>query len=96
MAARLDMLCKVCGSVLSCVTYTCVRGEYCKPLKTLPGMENAPAERAQALAEAEGEELTQAMRQPKADISAKAGRIEREAPLFFGTGENPTLFNQEG
>ena len=37
-------------------------------------------------------DLTAAMRQPRASISAKAGRMEREAPLFFGTGANPLLF----
>lgn len=26
-----EMICKQCGSVLSAVTFTCVRGEYCKP-----------------------------------------------------------------
>jgi hypothetical protein len=25
------MLCQQCGSLLSAVTFTCVRGEYCKP-----------------------------------------------------------------
>lgn len=55
-------------------------------------MGDVAADRAEALAEAQGEELTVAMLKPKADISAKAGRIERESPLFFGTGENPTLF----
>jgi len=58
----------------------------------LPGMETADADRATARQLAEAEELTAAMRTPKADISAKAGRIERESPLFFGTGANPTLF----
>lgn len=29
---------------------------------------------------------------PIDNISKKAGEMEREAPLFFGTGENPTLF----
>ena len=50
------------------------------------------AERAEARAEAEGLELTAEMRKPKADISKSAGRIERESPLFFGTGDNPSLF----
>ena len=49
-------------------------------------------QRDEALAQATGEELTAAMRQPKADISTKAGKLERESPLFFGTGENPSLF----
>lgn len=49
-------------------------------------------DRAEALAIAQGEELTTAMRQTGKSISSKAGRIERESPLFHGTGENPTLF----
>lgn len=58
----------------------------------LPGMETSDQDRLEARAVAEGEELTAAMRQLKRDISSMAGRIEREAPLFFGVGENPTLF----
>jgi hypothetical protein len=50
------------------------------------------AEREQARIEAEAEELIAEMRRPLADISAKAGRMERDSPLFYGTGENPNLF----
>ena len=59
---------------------------------TLPGCEDAGADRETARQLAEAEELTARMRTPKADVSAKAGRMERESPLFFGTGENPILF----
>lgn len=31
MTAAANMTCKVCGSLLSAVTFTCVRGEFCKP-----------------------------------------------------------------
>jgi hypothetical protein len=48
--------------------------------------------RAVAMAQSEGEKLAAKMREPVADISKEAGRIERESPLFFGTGDNPTLF----
>lgn len=41
---------------------------------------------------AEAEELTAKMRRPKADVSKAAGILERESPLFFGTGANPGLF----
>ena len=58
----------------------------------LAGMETADADRETARQLAEAEELTAAMRQPRASISAKAGRMEREAPLFFGKGQNPLLF----
>ncbi len=41
----------------------------------------------------EAQELTAKMREPLADISRKAGAMERDAPLFFGTGENPLLWS---
>ena len=56
------------------------------------GMESADRDRAQAQAIQTGEDLTAELRRPKADISAAAGNIERNAPLFFGTGDNPSLF----
>jgi hypothetical protein len=55
-------------------------------------MESADQDRAQARAEAEGAELSAEIRQPKGDISEAAGRMERSSPLFFGTGDNPSLF----
>jgi len=36
--------------------------------------------------------LSARWREPLGNISTKAGRIERDSPLFFGSGENPTLF----
>ncbi len=59
---------------------------------TFAGLETCDQDRAQALAAQTAEELTAEMRKPLADISRKAGRMERDAPLFFGTGENPSLF----
>jgi hypothetical protein len=56
------------------------------------GMETAVEEQEQAAAEYSGEELSAKLLEPKADISAKAGKMERDAPLFYGTGSNPTLF----
>lgn len=58
----------------------------------LPGMEGADAERAEAEAVAQGEELTAELSKPLADISARSGQMERSSPLFFGTGDNPGLF----
>lgn len=55
-------------------------------------MGNVAGDRAEARGIAEGQELTAELLKPKADISSKAGRLERESPLFFGTGENPGLF----
>ena len=56
------------------------------------GMESCDQDRAAALGVSQAAKLTALMRTPKADISAKAGRMERDAPLFFGTGDSPTLF----
>lgn len=58
----------------------------------IPCMESADRDRAQARAEAEGAELSAEIRRPIRDVSEAAGRIERDSPLFFGTGDNPTLF----
>ena len=58
----------------------------------LPGMESADEDRAAAAALAQGEALTAAMQQPGRNINSKAGKMERDSPLFYGTGENPTLF----
>lgn len=56
------------------------------------GMEGADRERLEALAAAQAEELSAELRRPLADISSAAGKMERDAPLFFGTGDNPALF----
>ena len=47
-------------------------------------------EEARALAHAE--ELSAELKRPLKDISTASGILERESPLFFGTGNNPTLF----
>jgi hypothetical protein len=60
--------------------------------RSFSGMEGADRERMEALAAAQAEELTAELRRPLADISAAAGQMERDAPLFFGTGDNPGLF----
>lgn len=59
---------------------------------TFAGLESCDQDRAAAFGIAQAEELTAELRRPLGDISGKAGRMEREAPLFFGSGENPTLF----
>ena len=61
-------------------------------LASFAGMESADAEREAACQLALAEELSAILRTPLADVSAKAGRIERESPLFYGKGENPLLF----
>lgn len=64
-----------------------------KPVEshTFAGMEAAVAEQAAAAAVHQGEELTAMMRKPLADISAKAGAMEENSPLFYGK-VTPTLF----
>jgi hypothetical protein len=58
----------------------------------LAGMETSDRDRHEARAEAEREAMEAKMREPLGSISGKAGRMERDSPLFFGTGDNPTLF----
>lgn len=60
-------------------------------LMTFAGMEQDVIAQAESAAALEGEELTRRMREPLGDVSAKAGRIENDSPLFFGK-INPTLF----
>lgn len=52
------------------------------PAPTLPGMESVPAERAEAAAGAQGEQLTGEAAQPAGDISRATGEMERKSPLF--------------
>ena len=58
----------------------------------LPGFGDAVEDAHQAKEQGAGDELTARMREPARDISTDAGRMEREAPLFFGKGDNPILF----
>ena len=65
-----------------------------KPIEShiLDGMSQHIDAQAEAVAELSGEQLTAKMREAKAYVSRKAGEMERESPLFFGTGQNPSLF----
>lgn len=54
--------------------------------------EGTDEERQNRRAEVQREEIEARLRSVRGDISALAGQMEREAPLFFGTGSNPTLF----
>lgn len=58
----------------------------------LPGFEGSRAAAGEAAGEAQAARLSELLRTPKADISAKAGEMERNSPLFHGTGDNPGLF----
>lgn len=64
-----------------------------KPVEshTFAGMETAVAEQATAAAIQQAEELTARMREPLKNISAQAGEMEENSPLFYGK-INPTLF----
>jgi hypothetical protein len=74
--------CEVCGSLPGAEIH----------LLALPGMEEAEREREEARGITQRMELEGRMRKVKADISEKAGEMERNSPLFHGTGNNPTLF----
>ena len=61
-------------------------------LPTLELFINAAVDREHARQVQDALDLAAIMRTPKADISRKSGILERESPLFHGTGENPCLF----
>jgi hypothetical protein len=80
--ARGGQSCEVCGSLPGASVH----------LLVLPGMETAEMEREQARGLMEQMELEERMRTVKADISAKVGEMERNSPLFYGTGDYTVLF----
>lgn len=58
----------------------------------LAGMEAAGREGEEARQRAEAAELTTRLIEPRASMDEKVGELERESPLFYGTGDNPTLW----
>jgi hypothetical protein len=74
--------CEVCRALPGAVVH----------MLALPSMEEADREREEARGLMQRMELEERMRTVKADISAKAGEMERNSPLFHGAGSNPTLF----
>lgn len=80
--ARGEQSCEVCGSLPGAEVH----------LLALPGMEEAEREREEARCIMQRMELEERMRTVKADVSEKVGEMERNSPLFHGTGSNPTLF----
>lgn len=62
---------------------------------SLPGMEDADKQRAEAAEAALGESLTKELLGPFGSTNKAVGEMERESPLFRGTGDNPTLFQGE-
>ncbi len=65
-----------------------------KPVEshTFAGMESAVSLQQEAAAVYTAEELTKRLLEPGQSISKRAGEMERNAPLFHGTGDNPSLF----
>lgn len=53
---------------------------------------DADRERERARGLYQAQVMTNELRKPLKDISKAAGILERESPLFFGSGANPTLF----
>lgn len=53
---------------------------------------DADREREAARGLYQAQVMTNELRKPLKDISKAAGILERESPLFFGSGNNPTLF----
>jgi hypothetical protein len=53
---------------------------------------DADRQREAARQEQEALNMTAELRRPLKDINHASGIMERESPLFFGTGNNPTLF----
>ena len=64
-----------------------------KPVEshTFAGMEQDVRLQSEAAAVHQAEELSAKLLEPRPSISAKAGEMERNAPLFYGKVE-PTLF----
>jgi hypothetical protein len=62
------------------------------PYHSLELFSDADRERQAAFELAEAERMTQELRTPLKDISRAAGIMERESPLFYGSGANPLLF----
>lgn len=56
----------------------------------LPGMEAVEQEAEEARQQAEAAELTARLLEPRQSIDEKVGKLERESPLFNGTGDNST------
>lgn len=61
------------------------------PSMTFAGMEEHVTAQDAAAGAYQAEELTAKMREPLKDISARAGAMERDAPLFYGRVD-PLLF----
>jgi hypothetical protein len=61
-------------------------------LMAFPGMEAADREAEEDRHQAEATALAARLLEPRPRIDEKVGKMERESPLFCGTGDNPTLW----
>ena len=59
----------------------------------LPGMESAVREQREAAAREQGRQLTEHASRPPESIEEKAGKMERESPLFRGKGPQGELYS---
>jgi hypothetical protein len=59
----------------------------------LPGMETAVREQSEAAAAEQGRQLSEQANRPPESIEEKAGRMERESPLFRGKGPQGELYS---
>ncbi len=74
--------CAVCGQPVGAVVH----------VMAFPGMEAAARDAEEARQQAEAAELTARLLEPRPSIDERVGKMERESPLFYGTGDNPTLW----
>lgn len=65
-----------------------------KPIEShvLPGMEADLAADLASRSQVQAELLSEEFSRPLGNISDAAGRMERDSPLFYGKGENASLF----
>ena len=71
--------CAICGQPVGAVVHA----------MAFPGMEAAAHKAEEARQQAEAAELPAKPLEPRPSIDEKVGKIERESPLFFGTGNYP-------
>lgn len=75
--------CAVCGQPIGATIH----------ILALAGMETSDREGKEARQQVEAAELTARLIEPRPpNIERRAGIMERESPLFYGTGDNPALW----
>lgn len=65
------------------------------PSMMLPGFEEDVDAQKRSEEEEQARRLSEQMHSAKGDISRAAGEMERNSPLFRGTGDNPLLFQKD-